>query len=281
MAATLGQLVDTAIARLRATSPTPRADVEALAQHAFGLSRAALISGARTLPPATQTDDFLALIERRRAGEPIAYITGHREFWSLDLLVSPATLIPRPETELLVEQALVHIPADTPYAVFDLGTGSGAVALAIAHERPRAHVIGTDCSRDALAIAKANASRLDLSNVEFRLGDWFTPLAGIRADVIVSNPPYVRAVDPHLNRGDLRFEPHVALVAEEDGLAAVRRLIAAAPGYLHPGGWLLLEHGADQAAAIATLMRDYGFTEPACKQDLEGHDRVSLARYRL
>lgn len=280
MAATLGQLIDAAISRLRDTSPTPRADVEALAQHAFGLSRAALISGAHAPPPATQTDAFLALIDRRHAGEPIAYLTGHREFWSLDLLVSPETLIPRPETELLVEQALVHIPADTPCTVFDLGTGSGAVALAIAHERPRAHVIGTDSSRDALAIANANAGRLDLSNVEFRLGDWFTPVAGIRADVIVSNPPYVRADDPHLAVGDLRFEPQAALIGGADGLDAMRQIIGAGRNHLIPAGWLLLEHGTDQGSAVHILLAQSGYTHVARQSDLDGRDRVTSAQRR-
>jgi len=276
--ATLGQLIDAAIARLRDTSPTPRTDVGALAQHAFGLSRAALISGAHTAPPATQTDDFLALIERRRAGEPIAYLTGHREFWSLDLLVSPATLIPRPETELLVEQALVHIPADTPCTVFDLGTGSGAVALAIARERPRARVIGTDCSRDALAMAEQNAARLGLCNIEFRHGVWFAAPPGVAADVVVSNPPYVRRGDPHLSAGDLRFEPESALIGGADGLDAIRQIVAAGRNHLRRGGWLLLEHGADQGTAVHMLLAQSGYTDIAGRSDLDGRDRVASAR---
>lgn len=275
---TLGQLIDTAIARLRATSPTPRADVEALAQHAFGLSRAALISGAHTPPPAAPSEDFLALIERRHAGEPIAYITGHREFWSLDLLVSPATLIPRPETELLVEQALVHIPADTPCTVFDLGTGSGAVALAIAHERKRAHVIGTDCSRDALALAERNAARLGLRNIAFRHGAWFAALPGVVADVIVTNPPYVRRGDPHLAVGDLRFEPDTALIGGADGLDAIRQIVAAGRNHLRRGGWLLLEHGADQGTAVHMLLAQSGYTDIAQRSDLDGRDRVTSAQ---
>ena len=279
MPPTLGQLLDAAVARLRDTSPTARADVDALAQHAFGLSRAGLIGGTDTTPDATRLNDFLALIERRRTGEPIAYIAGHREFWSLDLLVSRATLIPRPETELLVEQALVHIPADMPSTVFDLGTGSGAVALAIAHERPRARVIGTDCSHDALAIARANVARVGVRNVELRQGNWFAPLAGLVADVIVSNPPYVRADDPHLTSGDLRFEPRSALAAGNDGLDAVRHLLAAATRYLRPGGRLLLEHGLDQGAAIRALIDQHGYDDPCTHKDLAGHDRVTSARW--
>lgn len=277
MPATLGQLIDAAIARLRDASPTPRVDVEALALHVFSLSRAALIASASTTVPNAQSTQFHAVIERRRAGEPIAYLTGQREFWSLDLLVTPATLIPRPETELLVEQALVHIPADASRTVFDLGTGSGAIALAIARERPLARVIATDCSRDALAIATTNATRLGLRNVGLRLGDWFAPLAGLTADVIVSNPPYVAASDPHLTAGDVRFEPHTALFAGADGLDAVRHLIATAGNHLRPGGRLLLEHGLDQAEAIRALLTRGGWHNIRTHRDLADHDRMTAA----
>ena len=279
MPPTLAHLLDAAVTRLRDTSPTPRADVEALALHAFGLSRAALITSTHTIPPAAEISAFRAMIDRRHTGEPVAYITSHREFWSLDLLVSPATLIPRPETELLVEQALVHIPTDVPSTVFDLGTGSGAAAFAIAHERRQARVIGTDRSHDALAIAKANAGRLNLPNVEFRHGDWFTPLAGLQADVIVSNPPYVRADDPHLTSGDLRYEPRSALAAGNDGLDAMRHLVAAATGYLRPGGRLLLEHGIDQGTTIRALLDRHGYDDAHTHKDVAGHDRVTSARW--
>lgn len=277
MPPTLGQLIDTAIARLREASPTPRVDVEALALHVFQLRRAALMTRAADTPTPADIERFRACIERRHAGEPVAYITGRREFWSLDLAVSPATLIPRPETELLVEQALAHIPADAAHTVFDLGTGSGAIALAIANERPRARVIATDCSPDALAIATANAARLHLTNVEFHHGDWFAPLADRRAHMIVSNPPYVSANDPHLTRGDVRFEPRAALVGGEDGLDAIRHIVATAPQYLTPNGWLLLEHGPDQAPAVSALLRQYGFVDDARHTDLLGHNRVSIA----
>lgn len=276
--AALGQLIDAAIARLREASPTPRVDVEALAQHAFGVSRAALVAGVGAAPSAAHTERFLALIERRRAGEPVAYLTGRREFWSLDLRVTPAVLVPRPETELLVEQALLHIPIDTSVTVFDLGTGSGALALAIAHERPCARVYATDSARDALAVAAANAVRLGLDHVELRQGDWFAPLAGMKADIVVSNPPYVRADDPHLAAGDLRFEPRAALAAGADGLDAIRRIVHDAHHYLRHGGWLLLEHGHDQGDAIRTLLAGHRYTEIGQHRDLSGHDRVVSAR---
>lgn len=274
----LEQLVDAAIARLREASPTPRIDVEALAQHAFGVSRAALIAGTGATPSDAHTERFLALIERRRAGEPVAYLTGRREFWSLELRVSPAVLIPRPETELLVEQALLRIPIEAAGAVFDLGTGSGALALAIAHERPHARVYATDSARDALDVAVANAARLGLHRVDFRHGDWFAPLAGIEAEVVVSNPPYVRVDDPHLAAGDLRFEPRAALAAGADGLDAIRRIAADAPHYLRRGGWLLLEHGRDQGDAVRALLAGRGYTEIAQHRDMSGHDRVVSAR---
>ena len=277
MPATLGQLIDAAIARLRPTSPTARADAEALALHVFGVSRAALIAGATTAPAPAQIEQFLALIERRSAGEPIAYLTGRREFWSLDLAVSPATLIPRPETELLVEQALTHIPADAPSTVFDLGTGSGAIALAIATERPHARIVATDCSHDALGIAQTNAARLGLRNVEFRHGDWFAPLAGLMADVIVSNPPYVASNDPHLVTGDVRFEPRAALAAGADGLDAIRHIAATAPDYLPGGGRLLFEHGASQSESVRALLERRKYRDIHVYLDLAGHARVTAA----
>lgn len=278
MPATLGQLIDTAIARLRDASPSPRADVEALALQTFNLSRAALIARADSALGDAQTAQFLTLIERRRAGEPIAYLTGRREFWSLDLIVSPATLIPRPETELLVEHALRCIPIDAPSTVFDLGTGTGAIALAVAHERPLARVIATDCVRDALTIARANATRLRLTNIDFREGAWFVPLQGVTADVIVSNPPYVRADDPHLATGDLRFEPRTALVGGSDGLAAIRQIVAGASARLRPGGWLLVEHGFDQAAAVHSLLAQARYVDIRHEHDAAGQDRLVVGR---
>ena len=192
--------------------------------------------------------------------------------------MTPDVLIPRPETELLVEQALAHIPEDAEWTVADLGTGSGAIALAIATERPHCRLIATDNSAAALAVARANATRLGIANVEFRHGEWLKPLAGMRFDVIVSNPPYVRANDPHLTQGDVRFEPESALVAGADGLDAIRRIAADAVSYLRPGGWLLLEHGYDQAQSVRALLESHGYDMVASCRDTAGHERVTEGR---
>ena len=267
-----------ATAELAAASPSPRVDAEALLMHVCGLDRAGLIvQGARPLT-ASEEQLWNALRARRQQGEPVAYLTGRREFWSLDLKVAPATLIPRPETELLVEQALAHIPAHAGWTVADLGTGSGAIALALAQERPRCHIIATDISEAALGLARENAARLGIANVEFRAGDWFAPLAGMRFELIVSNPPYVRAGDPHLGRGDVRFEPRAALAAGPDGLDAIRRIAAAAAGHLAPGGRLLLEHGHDQGRAVDEILRGTDLRDIVSHHDLAGHERVTEGR---
>lgn len=221
---------------------------------------------------------FAALVSRRRAGEPVAYLTGRQGFHDLDLAVSPATLIPRPETEVLVELALARLPADEALHVADLGTGSGAIALAIACERPAAQVVAVDASRDALAVAQGNARRLGLDNVEFRHGDWFVPLAGECFDLVASNPPYIADGDPHLSEGDLRFEPRAALASGADGLDAIRAIARAAPAHLFAGGWLLLEHGWEQGAAVRALLGDAGFTGIETARDLEDRERVTLGR---
>ena len=229
--------------------------------------------------PAAAVAGFRALVARREAGEPVAYLLGRRGFWTLDLAVTPDTLIPRPETELLVEQALARLDAAAPARVADLGTGSGAIALAVASERPVAQVVATDRSEAALAVARGNAVANGLEGrVEFRAGDWFAPLAGERFDLVASNPPYIAEGDPHLAEGDLRHEPPAALASGADGLEAIRRIVAAAPGHLRPGGWLLLEHGFDQGPAVRALLVAAGFGEVATVPDLEARDRVSLGR---
>lgn len=219
---------------------------------------------------------FETLVARRERGEPVAYLTGRRGFWSLDLDVDAAVLIPRPETELLVELALQRIAPESTATIADLGTGSGAIALAIAQQRPLAQVVAVDASADALAVARANAERLGL-RVDMRLGDWLTPVAGERLDLIVSNPPYIADTDPHLPA--LAHEPRQALVSGADGLDDIRRIVAQAPAHLAPGGWLLLEHGWDQAGAVRALLSAAGFAQVQSRRDLAGIERCSGARY--
>jgi release factor glutamine methyltransferase len=221
---------------------------------------------------------FRAMVEARSAGQPVAYLLGRRSFWTLELEVTPDTLIPRPETERLVELALARLPSDAPLQVADLGTGSGAIALAIAAERPHAQVLATDASAAALEVARANAIAYRLGNVSFELGSWLQPLQGRSFDLIASNPPYIADGDPHLAQGDLRFEPAAALSSGVDGLTAIREIVAGAPPHLVDGGWLLLEHGREQGAAVGKLMRAAGLVEIATERDLEGRDRVTLGR---
>lgn len=253
-------------------------DAEWLLAHALARPRSWLFAHAQDPVDAEAAARFADLLERRAAGEPVAYLTGTQGFWSLELDVSPATLIPRPETELLVELALARISMAAASRIADLGTGSGAIALAIAKERPRATVIATDASAAALDVAQRNAVRNGITNIEFREGDWFAPLAGEAFDLIASNPPYIEDDDPHLGEGDLRFEPATALLSGADGLDAIRRIVGDAPAHLRPGGWLLLEHGWAQGAAVRALLDAAGFIDIASKRDLENRDRITLAR---
>lgn len=216
------------------------------------------------------------LLSRRLAGEPVAHILGQREFWSLPLKVSADTLIPRPETELLVELALQRIPTGQPLRVLDLGTGSGAIALAIASERPGARITATDRSAQALELARCNARELGLEQVEFRQGDWFTALPSAECfDLILSNPPYIADLDPHLQQGDLPREPLSALVSGSDGLDDIRRITEEAINWLQPQGWLLFEHGYQQAHAVCQILARGGLANPTSWNDLAGNPRVS------
>ncbi|MDF3873211.1 peptide chain release factor N(5)-glutamine methyltransferase, partial [Pseudomonas putida] len=207
----------------------------------------------------------------------VAYILGQQGFWKIDLEVAPHTLIPRPDTELLVETALELQPA-SPAKVLDLGTGTGAIALALASDRPAWQVTAVDRVEEAAALAERNRQRLGLGNAQVRVSHWFDSLAGERFDLIVSNPPYIAAADPHLVAGDVRFEPSSALVAGADGLDDLRVIAAQAPAHLLPGGWLLLEHGYDQAASVRALLAEQGFIEVASRTDLGGHERITLGR---
>lgn len=267
-----------AIERLAPIHDTARLDAEVLLAHALGRPRSYLHAWPeRDLDPEVW-DRFQGLVERRHAGEPVAYITGQREFWSLDLVVTRDTLIPRPETELLVELALQAMPENRPMRVADIGTGTGAIALAIAGERPRSMVMATDISTAALQVARGNALRLGIHNVEFREGDLCAPLHEGRFDLIASNPPYVRNGDPHLAQGDARFEPIAALAAGAEGLDVINRLVSCARDHLAQGGWLLMEHGYDQAREIRLLLSRSGYNDITSHRDAAGHERAVSAR---
>ncbi|HSC84795.1 MAG TPA: peptide chain release factor N(5)-glutamine methyltransferase [Pseudomonas sp.] len=263
-----------------ADSPSARLDAELLLAAALGKPRSYLRTWPEREPDAEQQAAFAAMLERRRAGEPVAYILGQQGFWSLDLEVAPHTLIPRPDTELLVETALELLPA-TPLRALDLGTGTGAIALALASERGGWRVIGVDRVAEAVALAERNRQRLKLNNAEFRASSWFAALAGERFQLIVSNPPYIAANDRHLGEGDVRFEPASALVSGADGLDDIRLIVSQAPQHLDAGGWLLLEHGYDQADAVRALLTAAGFAAVESRRDLGGHQRISLGQWPL
>jgi release factor glutamine methyltransferase len=253
-----------------------RLEAELLLAHALGVNRAWFFAHADDPADVPGAERFDALVRRRAAGEPIAYITGTRDFWSLTLEVTPATLIPRPETELLVELALERLPPSG--RVVDLGTGSGAIALAIAKERPDARVFAVDASVEALAVARRNAQRLGLERIVFAQGDWLAPFTGECFDLIVTNPPYIESGDHHLGEGDLRFEPATALASGEDGLDDIRRIAAASLPHLAEGGWLLVEHGWNQGVSVRDVLGSAGIDDAFTAQDLEQRDRVSGGR---
>jgi release factor glutamine methyltransferase len=252
------------------------ADAELLLAHVLGKSRSWLFAHGDVQLDAEAERQFIALLERRIAGEPAAYLTGRRGFWRFDLRVTRDTLIPRPETELLVELALARLPVDHARRVADLGTGSGAIAIALGYERPQARVIATDASVAALAVAEANARELKLDNIELRHGEWCEPLGGERFDLIASNPPYITDDDPHL--AALRFEPRTALASGADGLDDIRRIVDGSVAHLAPHGWLLVEHGHGQGEAVRALLRRAGFIDVETVVDLERRDRVTLGR---
>lgn len=257
---------------------SPRLDAELLLAGSLGKNRSYLYAWPDEIPSVEIRAHFRELLVRRAAGEPVAYLLGQREFWSLPLNVTPATLIPRPETETLVTLALQTIPADADACIADLGTGSGAIALAIARERPRCRIIATDISQDALAVAAANAERLCLRNVQFVAGDWCAALPLTPFDLIVSNPPYIAEDDIHLSLGDVRFEPRRALASGPQGMDALQQIARCAITRLRPHGWLLLEHGYDQAQAATRLLQASGYEQVQDHPDFAGLGRVIAGR---
>jgi release factor glutamine methyltransferase len=274
---TTGALLSEGCRRLAPMIEHPQLDAELLLAHVLRSDRARVHSHRGEQRAQSERDAYLELVERRARGEPLAYLIGGKEFWSLELEVGPDVLVPRPETELLVERAL-HLRPEPSGRVADLGTGSGAIALALALERPRWRIVATDISAQALSVARRNASHLGAKNVEFLAGDWFAPLAGRSFHLVLSNPPYVAAADPVLRVPPLRFEPRIALTPGDEGMAHLRSIIRAAPAHLERGGWLLLEHGATQAAEVGRELAARGFTEIHSHRDLAGHERMTEAR---
>ena len=269
------EALNDAVERLGKASDSPKLDAELLLARALEVQRSYLFAHPEDEIDSAAAIRFESALKNRINGMPMAYIAGEKEFWSMPLVVSPATLIPRPDTELLVEQVLIRIPQRAKWKIADLGTGSGAIALAIAKERRLCHVTATDISEDALSVACENARLLALPNIEFSAGDWTTPIAGSVFDLVVSNPPYVATRDPHL--AALQFEPTLALDAGKDGLDAIRRLAESVPDILRPGGSLLLEHGFEQAPIVSDILRRSGWCNIALVNDLEGRPRVTAA----
>ncbi len=279
MATEVRALLDEGAARLGRVSDEPRREAEVLLGAALGRTRAWLLAHPEEcILDCEATDRYEAGITRRAQGEPVAYILGEKEFWSLPLAVGPGVLVPRPETELVVERALAHFPPDAAFEALDLAAGSGAIALAIAHERPRCRMTATDVSAVAVEMARANAARLDLAaRVEVARGSWFEPVTDRTFDVIVSNPPYIAVDDPRVEPGVRRFEPPQALFGGPTGLEAIETIVAGAGRHLAPGGWLVLEHGDTQGEAVRDLLRRAGFERVQTHRDLAGHERCTEA----
>jgi release factor glutamine methyltransferase len=274
---TISDALHTATTLLTRTSTSARLDAELLLEHVTGLPRSSFLSHPERILPVKAGWSFQQLVKRRARGEPVAYIRGQQEFWSLLFEVTPAVLIPRPETELVVERALAHLGPQSTDLIADLGTGSGAIALAIASERRAARVYATDIDRVAIDVAARNGSRLQIGNVRWSVGHWFAALAGLQFAVICANPPYVARNDPDLATQVRQYEPELALIAGRTGLEALEHIIAQAPAHLASGGWLILEHGWRQAESVAALLVRHGFAHVRSHPDLAGQLRVTEA----
>ena len=268
-------------ARTTLTSPDARLEAELLLEAICAISRSRQFSHPDEQLREDQFEQYKSALERRLSGEPLAHITGRRGFWDVDLRVTPDVLIPRSDTEILVEQALQRIPYNARWQIADLGTGSGAIAIVIARERPQCELTATDNSAAALAVARENATALGVNNISFVAGSWGQPLKLRQFDVILSNPPYIRTDDPHMLRGDLPAEPIQALVSGSDGLDAIRRIIKDSATSLKPNGWLLLEHGYDQAAEVSALIQHADFNEIFTQKDYGGNSRVTGGRRQI
>jgi len=275
---TLNDAIVAATAQLKNSSPTPALDAQVLLAHSLGQDRTYLIAHAKDTLDTETGSRFEKLVAQRINGIPVAYLTGEQEFWSLPIRVTADTLIPRPETELLVELALEKIPGDGKFIIADIGTGSGAIAIAIASERKDSSVIASDRSAKAIEVARQNVDRLGIDNVEFVQGETFDPFPGKKFNLVVSNPPYVPESDPHLAQGDVRFEPRSALAAGPEGIDVIRQIVEQAKDYLAPLGWLMIEHGYDQESAVEELFERAGFEEIECYRDLAGQPRVTIGQ---
>lgn len=278
MAASIRELLQEAGMRLQKHSPSPAVDAYYLLMHVLKKERTWLRLHEDARVSVNQHEDFDALLGRREQGEPVAYLTGSRGFWTLDIAVNHHTLIPRPETEMLVEFALEKIPPGSTQQVLDLGTGSGAIALAIKKERPHCPVTAVDASRDALAVAMGNAERLQLP-IECLHSDWFSALPGKRFDLLLANPPYIDADDVHLGQGDVRFEPLSALVSAAHGLHDICRIAADAHACCTANAWLAFEHGHEQGAAVRQILEQNGYAAVMTRADLSGHERITFGRF--
>lgn len=274
------QLLKQATLQLADIHESAQLDAEVLLAHVLEKDRSYLRAWPERTISTEELSRYKTLLTRRAAGEPIAHLTGWREFWSLQLAVTADTLIPRPETEHLVELALEKIPLNTRWQIADLGTGSGAIALAIASERPECTLVATDQSEAALAVARNNAKRLGLNNIEFRQGDWLAPLKEQKFELIVSNPPYIPETDPHLQLGDVRFEPQSALTSGKQGLDDIETIARESRQHLKPGGWLIIEHGYDQGVEARAILESLSYHHVSTGRDLQGQDRLVLGQWQ-